>query len=82
MDDIMFWKEYEIRVRNLEKLDAAVDKLVDNIRAAHVENISPGAARMRLGGNMDLFSRAMRLEDRLLRLARRDYCHFCRMRSE
>ena len=82
MDDIMFWKEYEIRVRNLEKLDDAVDKLVDNMRAAHVEDMSPEAARMRLGRNMDLFFRAMRMEEKLLRLARRDYCHFCRLRSQ
>lgn len=82
MDDIMFWKEYETRVSNLEKLDDAVDKLVDNIRAAHTENMSPEAARMRLDGNMDLFSRVLRMEERLLRLARRDYCHFCRMRSQ
>ena len=71
-----------IRVRNLEKLDEAVDTLVDDIRAAHTENMSPEAARMRLGGNMDLIERAMRMEERLLRLARRDYCHFCRMRSQ
>lgn len=82
MDEIMFWKEYEIRVRNLEKLDDAVDKLVENIRAAHVENISPEAAVMRLGRNMDLLTSAMRMEERLLRLARRELCPFCRMRSQ
>lgn len=82
MDDIMFWREYEIRVRNLEKLDDAVDKLVDNIRAAHVKDISPEVAVMRMGRNMDLLTSAMRMEERLLRLGRRELCPFCRMRSQ
>ena len=80
MDDAMFWIEYETRVRNLEKLDAAVDKLVENVEAAHIENISREKALMRLGPNMDILSRAMNMEERLLRLARRDHCPFCRMR--
>lgn len=80
MDDAMFWIEYETRVRNLEKIDAAVDKLMDNVEAAHIDNISPEMALMRLGQNMNLLSRAMNMEDRLLRLARRDYCPFCRMK--
>ena len=82
IDDIMFWQEYEVRVSNLEKLDAAVDKLVENIRAAYVENISPQTALIRMGQNANLLLRAMRMEERLLRLARRDYCPFCRMRSQ
>ena len=80
MDDAMFWIEYETRVRNLEKLDAAVDKLVENVEAAHIENISREKALMRLGPNMNILSRAMNMEERLLRLARRDHCPFCRMR--
>ncbi len=80
MDDAMFWIEYETRVRNLEKLDAAVDKLVENVEAAHIENISREKALMRLGPNMNILSKAMNMEERLLRLARRDHCPFCRMR--
>lgn len=80
MDDALFWHEYEARVRNLEKLDAAVDKLVENIEAAHIENISQEKALMRLGQNMNLLSRAMRMEERLLRLGTRELCPFCRER--
>lgn len=80
IDEAMFWIEYETRVRNLEKLDAAVDKLVENVEAAHIENISREKALMRLGPNMNILSRAMNMEERLLRLARRDHCPFCRMR--
>ena len=80
MDDAMFWIEYEMRVRNLEKLDAAVDKLVENMEAAHIENISQEKALLRMGQNMNLLSRAMRMEERLLRLGRRELCPFCRKR--
>ena len=80
MEDIMFWHEYETRVRNLEKLDAAVDKLVENVEAAHIKDISRERALMRLGQNMNILVKAAKMEDRLLRLARRDYCPFCRMR--
>ena len=80
MDDAMFWIEYETRVSNLEKLDAAVDKLVENIEAAHIGNISQEKALIRMGQNMNLLFRAMKMEERLLRLARRDYCPFCRKR--
>ena len=80
MDEAMFWIEYETRVSNLEKLDAAVDKLVENVEAAHIENISREKALIRMGQNMNLLFRAMKMEERLLRLARRDYCPFCRMR--
>ncbi len=80
MDDALFWHEYEARVRNLEKLNAAVDKLVENMEAAHIENISQEKALMRLGQNMNLLSRAMRMEERLLRLGTRELCPFCRER--
>ncbi len=80
MDDAMFCHEYEARVRNLEKLDAAVEKLVENIEAAHIEDISQEKALMRLGQNMNLLSRAMRMEERLLRLGTRELCPFCRER--
>lgn len=80
IDDVMFWIEYETRVRNLEKLDAAVDKLVGNIEAAHIEDISQEKALIRMGQNANLLFRAMKMEERLLNLARRDHCPFCRMR--
>ena len=80
MDDALFWHEYEARVRNLEKLDAAVDKMVENMEAAHIENISQEKARSRMGQNMNLLSRAMRMEERLLRLGTRELCPFCRER--
>lgn len=80
IDDVMFWIEYETRVRNLEKLDAAVDKLVGNIEAAHIEDISQEKARIRMGQNTNLLFKAMKTEERLLNLARRDHCPFCRMR--
>ena len=80
MDDAMFWHEYETRVRNLEKLEAAVDKLVGNIEAAHIEDISQEKALIRMGPNANLLFKAMKMEERLLNLARRDHCPFCRMR--
>lgn len=80
MDDAMFWKEYEMRVHNLEKLDDAVEKLVESMEAAHIENISREVAVMRMGRNMDLLTSAMRMEERLLRLGRRELCPFCRKR--
>ena len=80
MDDALFWVEYETRVRNLEKLEAAVEKVVENMEAAYVEDISQETALIRMGQNMTLLSRAMRLEERLLRLGRRELCPFCRER--
>ncbi len=80
MDDALFWVEYETRVRNLEKLEAAVEKVVENMEAAYVEDISRETALIRMGQNMTLLSRAMRLEERLLRLGRRELCPFCRER--
>ena len=80
MDDALFWVEYETRVRNLEKLEAAVEKLVENMEAAYVEDIARETALIRMGQNMNLLSRAMRMEERLLRLGRRELCPFCRER--
>ena len=80
MDDALFWVEYETRVRNLEKFEAAVEKVVENMEAAYVEDISQETALIRMGQNMTLLSRAMRLEERLLRLGRRELCPFCRER--
>lgn len=75
----MFWHEYETRLRNLDKLEAAVVKLLDNIQAAHVDNTSREMALRMLGRNTALFTRVMKMEERLLRLGRRDFCPFCRM---
>ncbi|MDE0070575.1 MAG: hypothetical protein OXO48_12735 [Caldilineaceae bacterium] len=80
IDDVMFWHEYETRLRNLEKLEAAVVKLLDNIHAAHVDKISREMALSMLGRNTALLNRVMQMEERLLRLGRRDFCPFCRMR--
>ena len=80
LDDAMFWHEYDARIRNLEKLDAAVDKLVGNIQAAHIESMPQAMARRRLGQNTTLLSRFMEMEERLMRLGRREFCPYCRMR--
>ena len=79
-DDVMFWHERDARLRNLEKLDAAVDKLVENIEAAHIENMPQAMARRRLGQTTTLLYRFNEMEERLLRLGRREFCPYCRLR--
>ena len=77
----MFWHEYETRLRNLDKIEAAAVKLLDDIQAAHVDKMSREMALGMLGRNMDLLTRVYdRWKERLLRLGRRDFCPFCRMR--
>ena len=77
MDEVMFRQEYKAKVRNLEKLGAAVDKLVDKIEAALAETGPSGMGLSMLEKNADLLLKSLEMERRVLNVGRKSSCPFC-----